>query len=50
MNQWTDYFPPLNLWNYSTSWSWFIDAELESFFEPKETNEQNVRQSQSGIG
>ena len=33
MDQWTNYFPPLNLWNYSISWSWHIDPELESFFD-----------------
>jgi hypothetical protein len=33
MEQWQTYFPPLNLWNYSVSWSWHIDPELESFFD-----------------
>jgi hypothetical protein len=33
MEQWQTYFPPLNLWNYSVSWSWNIDPELESFFD-----------------
>ena len=23
MEQWDNYFPPLNLWNYSLSWQWF---------------------------
>ena len=22
MDQWDNYFPPLNLWNYSLSWQW----------------------------
>ena len=33
MEQWQTYFPPLNLWNYSVSWSWSIDPELESFYD-----------------
>jgi hypothetical protein len=33
MEQWTEYFPPLNLWNYSVSWSWHNNEELESFFD-----------------
>jgi len=33
MNEWTDTFPPLNLWNYNLSWAWHIDPELESFFD-----------------
>jgi len=36
MEQWTDYFPPLNLYNYSISWSWHIDPELQSFFDLKQ--------------
>ena len=23
MDQWDDYFPPLNLWNYNLYYSWF---------------------------
>ena len=33
MEQWTTYFPPLNLWNYNISWSWHVDPDLESFFD-----------------
>jgi hypothetical protein len=33
MNGWTETFPPLNLWNYSQSWNWQIDSDLESFFD-----------------
>jgi hypothetical protein len=25
MDQWDEYFPPLNLWNYSLHWQWFDD-------------------------
>ena len=28
MDQWDDYFPPLNLWNYSIHWQWF-DSTIE---------------------
>jgi hypothetical protein len=29
MDQWDDYFPPLNLWNYSLHWQW-IDTDSEN--------------------
>jgi hypothetical protein len=47
MNQWTDRFPPLNLWNYNQNWDWLIDTEIESFFETKEINEQVIGHTQS---
>ena len=28
MEQWDNYFPPLNLWNYSLSWQWFNNENL----------------------
>ena len=30
MDQWDDYFPPLNLWNYSVHWRWFDSTTEES--------------------
>lgn len=27
MQSWDDYFPPLNLWNYSISWQWKISFD-----------------------
>jgi hypothetical protein len=29
MDQWDEYFPPLNLWNYSLHWQWFDDSIKE---------------------
>lgn len=33
MNQWDNYFPPLNLWNYNLHWKWFPEEVEENLFE-----------------
>ena len=33
MNEWTETFPPLNLWNYNLGWAWHLEIEPESFFD-----------------
>lgn len=30
MDQWDNYFPPLNLWNYNNSWYWLTNPNKSS--------------------
>jgi len=40
MEQWDNYFPPLNLWNYSLSWQWFEDENLSDGDDQVSTGQQ----------
>jgi hypothetical protein len=43
MDQWHEYFPPLNLWNYSLHWQWSNDPiEEENLFDGGEMDSTGV--------